>query len=206
MGKLNILGIEKQFCQEFYTYMQAILHKNDYYISKDFFDKNLIIKNNFIIYYEANFGFVGKLYEENHFKYDFNNIIDVYCENIYKGSYNVLTGQIFLKPFYDDLKNIGNDNKKIIQVRKLCKFKNNCPSLKYLSKKQLELWNYLQNSDIENILKMDWSIVYPTLKTFKELGLIIYNNEIVSSDMLKNFKIIEQIEKTCNCYLEHEER
>ena len=52
-----------------------------------------------------------------------------------------------------------------------------------LGSTQLKLLTALRLKDIETALKIDWSVVYPTLKTLKVLGLINYDNEIYTYDI-----------------------
>lgn len=93
-----------------------------------------------------------------------------------------------------------NAEKSIIGVRTLCKHADKCPSLTYLGKQQLKLWQALQECDMQAVLNMDWVMVYQTLKTFKTLGLITYPCEIVSSYQLKQMKL-KLIDRTCDCKL-----
>lgn len=89
---------------------------------------------------------------------------------------------------------------EIIGVRTLCEHADKCPSLAYLSKQQLKLWQALQECNMQAVLNMDWTMVYQTLKTFETLGLITYPCEIVSSYQLKQMKL-KLIDRTCSCRL-----
>ena len=101
-----------------------------------------------------------------------------------------------------DIKRIDNERneQKMIGIRTLCEHADKCPSLMYLSKQQLKLWQALQACDMQAVLNMDWVMVYQTLKTFKTLGLITYPCEIVSSYQLKQMKL-KLIDRTCSCRL-----
>ena len=100
-----------------------------------------------------------------------------------------------MKIKYDD-----GTEPSIIGVRTLCEHADKCPSLAYLGKQQLKLWQALQACDMQAVLNMDWVMVYQTLKTFETLGLITYPCEIVSSYQLKQMKL-KLIDRTCSCRL-----
>ena len=100
-----------------------------------------------------------------------------------------------MKIKYDD-----GTEPSVIGVRTLCEHADKCPSLTYLGKQQLKLWQALQACDMQAVLSMDWVMVYQTLKTFKTLGLITYPCEIVSSYQLKQMKL-KLIDRTRSCRL-----
>ena len=100
-----------------------------------------------------------------------------------------------MKIKYDD-----GTEPSVIGIRTLCEHADKCPSLAYLSKQKLKLWQALQACDMKAVLSMDWVMVYQTLKTFETLGLITYPCEIVSSYQLKQMKL-KLIDRTCSCRL-----